>query len=47
MAPSVTLQPIIHPPRRQANGKDQVDGELALLEALTHEVRTPWPRSAP
>ena len=41
MAPSVTLQPIIHPPRRQANGKDQVDGELALLEALTHEVRTP------
>jgi len=41
MAPSVTLQPIIHQPRREANGKDPVDGELALLEALTHEVRTP------
>ena len=41
MAPSVTLQPIIHPPRREADGKDPMDGELALLEALTHEVRTP------
>ena len=41
MAPSVTLQPIIAQPRRDSGGPDPVDGELALLEALTHEVRTP------
>ena len=41
MAPSVTLQPIIAQPRRDSSGNDPVDGELALLEALTHEVRTP------
>jgi signal transduction histidine kinase len=40
MAPSVTLQPVAPAPapgreRREGNG------ELALLEALTHEVRTP------
>ena len=42
MAPSVTLQPLVHGggpaegPQREA-----ISSELALLEALTHEVRTP------
>jgi signal transduction histidine kinase len=38
MAPSLTLQPLVH------GGSDiprAVSSELALLEALTHEVRTP------
>ena len=35
IAPSVTLQPMPQPPSSEAGG------ELALLEALTHEVRTP------
>jgi signal transduction histidine kinase len=38
MAPSLTLQPLVH------GGNDTpraVSSELALLEALTHEVRTP------
>jgi hypothetical protein len=40
MAPSVTLQPVV--PGRQAGGeRREGNGELALLEALTHEVRTP------
>jgi signal transduction histidine kinase len=40
MAPSVTLQPVAPAPAR---GRDrrEANGELALLEALTHEVRTP------
>ena len=42
MAPSVTLQPVV---RAEASGEEgsQTDasGELGLLEALTHEVRTP------
>ncbi len=45
IAPSLTLQPLVHGGR----GRDQspgdtpaaVSSELALLEALTHEVRTP------
>jgi signal transduction histidine kinase len=37
MAPSVTLQPLVH--RRE--GVASSSSELALLEALTHEVRTP------
>jgi signal transduction histidine kinase len=39
MAPSVTLQPVLQEPvsPEQAGSR----GELALLEALTHEVRTP------
>ena len=39
MAPSVTLQPVLG----RTNSADQAGdgGELALLEALTHEVRTP------
>jgi signal transduction histidine kinase len=42
MAPSVTLQPLAQPsPRPPQGGLDEVSGELALLEALTHEVRTP------
>lgn len=42
MAPSVTLQPLAQPSQRQPQGGlDEVSGELALLEALTHEVRTP------
>jgi len=41
MAPSVTLQPLVH--RRAGNdeGRGGSSSELALLEALTHEVRTP------
>jgi signal transduction histidine kinase len=42
MAPSLTLQPLVHrahaPDQRGAPGPSS---ELALLEALTHEVRTP------
>ncbi len=40
MAPSVTLQPLVHGEKR-SEGNDAVSSELALLEALTHEVRTP------
>jgi signal transduction histidine kinase len=40
MAPSVTLQPLVHGEKR-AESHDAVSSELALLEALTHEVRTP------
>ncbi len=40
MAPSVTLQPLVHGEKRSEGG-DAVSSELALLEALTHEVRTP------
>ncbi|MFO8236874.1 MAG: sensor histidine kinase [Prochlorococcaceae cyanobacterium] len=42
MAPSVTLQPLVQPSHNQSeSGMEAVSGELALLEALTHEVRTP------
>ena len=40
MAPSLTLQPLVH----RSSGSDSntsPSSELALLEALTHEVRTP------
>jgi signal transduction histidine kinase len=40
MAPSVTLQPMASPSRDRSGG-DPLSDELALLEALTHEVRTP------
>ncbi len=45
MAPSVTLQPLVRSPGRAAEAtasgsRGQVQ-ELALLEAITHEVRTP------
>ncbi|MCS5707110.1 sensor histidine kinase [Synechococcus sp. FGCU-3] len=42
MAPSVTLQPLMQsgPERPGANNR-ALSSELALLEALTHEVRTP------
>ncbi len=40
MAPSVTLQPLVHRTERP-DSADAVSSELALLEALTHEVRTP------
>jgi signal transduction histidine kinase len=40
MAPSVTLQPLVHGEKR-TESHDAVSSELALLEALTHEVRTP------
>lgn len=39
MAPSVTLQPLQQGPAAATPGGGE--GELALLEALTHEVRTP------
>lgn len=39
MAPSVTLQPLV--PGSDNSRAAAVSGELALLEALTHEVRTP------
>ncbi|MEX1316142.1 MAG: sensor histidine kinase [Synechococcaceae cyanobacterium] len=39
MAPSVTLQPLLQ--RSHGDTDGGVSGELALLEALTHEVRTP------
>lgn len=43
MAPSVTLQPLIPagPERPGASNHRALSSELALLEALTHEVRTP------
>ncbi|MEB3157037.1 MAG: histidine kinase dimerization/phospho-acceptor domain-containing protein [Cyanobacteriota bacterium] len=43
MAPSVTLQPVEPPARAAAaaGASEEVAAELALLEALTHEVRTP------
>ncbi|MFM9072352.1 MAG: sensor histidine kinase [Cyanobium sp.] len=42
MAPSVTLQPVVPlVPQRSGPPADNVAAELALLEALTHEVRTP------
>ena len=42
MAPSVTLQPLIHStPERPGSSSRALSSELALLEALTHEVRTP------
>jgi signal transduction histidine kinase len=40
IAPSVTLQPQ-HPRRSNSSGAGEASAELALLEALTHEVRTP------
>ncbi len=39
MAPSLTLQPLVHGARPET--PQAVSSELALLEALTHEVRTP------
>lgn len=39
MAPSVTLQTLASPPDQQT--LTELSSELALLEALTHEVRTP------
>ena len=45
MAPSLTLQPLVHGgtprERHQGDASRAVSSELALLEALTHEVRTP------
>jgi signal transduction histidine kinase len=42
MAPSVTLQPVEpRSPGGSASPTEDVAAELALLEALTHEVRTP------
>ena len=42
MAPSVTLQPLMQSgPERPGASCRAVSSELALLEALTHEVRTP------
>ncbi|MCP9929024.1 sensor histidine kinase KdpD [Cyanobium sp. CH-040] len=44
MAPSVTLQPLVQHSPAVGGGADvnaDVNSELALLEALTHEVRTP------
>lgn len=45
MAPSLTLQPLVHSgtTRDRHNGDTPraISSELALLEALTHEVRTP------
>ncbi|MDM7936270.1 MAG: HAMP domain-containing sensor histidine kinase [Cyanobium sp. CZS 48M] len=38
MAPSLTLQPLV---QGRDDGQRESSGELALLEALTHEVRTP------
>ncbi|MEN9767748.1 sensor histidine kinase [Vulcanococcus sp.] len=40
MAPSVTLQPLVHRASDTTNAAGP-SSELALLEALTHEVRTP------
>jgi signal transduction histidine kinase len=39
MAPSVTLQPVMG--KAAGSAQTGAGGELALLEALTHEVRTP------
>ena len=41
MAPSVTLQPVVAPSPARSRERREASGELALLEALTHEVRTP------
>ncbi len=41
MAPSVTLQPLVHRRAGSDEGRGGASSELALLEALTHEVRTP------
>ena len=41
MAPSVTLQPLVHRRAGSDEGRGSASSELALLEALTHEVRTP------
>ncbi len=45
MAPSLTLQPLVHGgttrERQPGDASRAVSSELALLEALTHEVRTP------
>ena len=42
MAPSVTLQPLMQAgPERAGASARALSSELALLEALTHEVRTP------
>ena len=42
MAPSVTLQPLMQSgPERPGASNRALSSELALLEALTHEVRTP------
>ena len=42
MAPSLTLQPLVHRARGEARGAGAApSSELALLEAITHEVRTP------
>jgi len=44
MAPSLTLQPIANEPGKAAPREGSVEGpggEISLLEALTHEVRTP------
>jgi len=43
MAPSLTLQPLVHRASGEARGVGSAapSSELALLEALTHEVRTP------
>jgi signal transduction histidine kinase len=42
MAPSLTLQPLVHRSPGAENGAAPgPSSELALLEALTHEVRTP------
>ena len=41
MAPSVTLQPVVAPSPAHSRERREASGELALLEALTHEVRTP------
>ena len=42
MAPSLTLQPLVHRSAAAERGTaSALSSELALLEALTHEVRTP------
>ena len=42
MAPSLTLQPLVHrSPAAESGSTPGPSSELALLEALTHEVRTP------
>lgn len=42
MAPSVTLQPLVHGGAATSGAqREAISSELALLEALTHEVRTP------
>ncbi len=41
MAPSVTLQPLVHRRGSSDDNRGGASSELALLEALTHEVRTP------